>query len=144
MECKKIAFFCWESLYTDRVGGLASAATYLAHELSKRNEVHYFTRGDRDFTFGGVHYHGVRPSGSNVVDYCRNMSYLMVEKFKELDKPRFDVLHFMTGMLLRLSIFCRIVIQYSPTTRLNMEETETSMETGGSIRRSQEKNGMQV
>jgi glycosyltransferase involved in cell wall biosynthesis len=94
MEHKKIAFFCWESLYTDRVGGLANAATYLAQELAKKNEVHFFTRGDGDFIFGGVHYHTVRPQGLNVVDYCKNMSYQMVAQFKELDLPRFDVLHF--------------------------------------------------
>ena len=94
MEHKKIAFFCWESLYTDRVGGLANAATYLAQELAKKNEVHYFTRGDTDFTFGGVHYHTVRPEGFNVVDYCRNMSHQMVAKFHEADIPRFDILHF--------------------------------------------------
>jgi len=94
MEHKKIAFFCWESLYTDRVGGLASAATYLAQELAKRNEVHYFTRGDGDFIFGGVHYHGVRPSGQNVVEYCRTMSHQMADRFHEYDSPRFDILHF--------------------------------------------------
>jgi glycosyltransferase involved in cell wall biosynthesis len=94
MEHKKIAFFCWESLYTDRVGGLANAATYLAQELAKNNEVHFFTRGDGDFTFGGVHYHTVRPVGNNVVDYCRNMSYQMAAQFHELDLPPFDVLHF--------------------------------------------------
>jgi len=94
MEQKKIAFFCWESLYTDRVGGLANAATYLAQELAKKNEVHYFTRGDKDFTFSGVHYHTVRPHGCNIVDYCRNMSHQMVEKFHEQDRPGFDILHF--------------------------------------------------
>lgn len=94
MEHKKIAFFCWESLYTDRVGGLANAATYLAQELAKENEVHYFTRGDRDFTFGGVHYHTVRPTGSNIVEYCRSMSHQMVEKFRTADTPAFDILHF--------------------------------------------------
>lgn len=94
MEQKKIAFFCWESLYTDRVGGLANAATYLAQELARNNEVHYFTRGDGDFTFGNVYYHTVRPSGSNVVDYCNSMSHMMAERFHALDIPRFDILHF--------------------------------------------------
>jgi glycosyltransferase involved in cell wall biosynthesis len=94
MENKKIAFFCWESLYTDRVGGLATAATYLAQELAKKNEVHFFTRGVGDFTFAGVHYHTVRPYGPNIVDYCCNMSYLMVSRFQEFDSPRFDILHF--------------------------------------------------
>jgi len=94
MERKKIAYFCWESLYTDRVGGLANAATYLAQELAKKNEVHFFTRGDGDFTFGGVHYHTVRPYGNNIVEYCRNMSNMMVERFHALDVPRFDILHF--------------------------------------------------
>lgn len=94
MERKKIAFFCWESLYTDRVGGLANAATYLAQELAKKNEVHFFTRGDGDFTFGGVHYHTVRPYANNVVEYCRNMSHMMAERFRSFDIPRFDILHF--------------------------------------------------
>jgi len=94
MERKKIAYFCWESLYTDRVGGLANAATYLAQELAKKNEVHFFTRGDGDFTFGGVHYHTVRPYGNNVVEYCRNMSHMMAERFHSLDSPHFDLLHF--------------------------------------------------
>jgi hypothetical protein len=61
VERKKIAFFCWESMYSERVGGLANAATYVAQELAKRNDVHFFTMGDCDFTFNGVHYHGVRP-----------------------------------------------------------------------------------
>ncbi|NLL11759.1 MAG: glycosyltransferase family 1 protein, partial [Methanomicrobiales archaeon] len=81
MERKKIAFFCWESMYSDRVGGLANATTYLAQELAKNNEVHFFTRGDRDFSFNGVHYHTVRPDGGNIVEYCRNMSLAMVNRF---------------------------------------------------------------
>ncbi len=94
MERKRIAFFCWESLYTDRVGGLANATTYLAQELAKENEVHFFTRGLGDFTFHGVHYHTVRPEGGDVVEYCRNMSHQMVDRFHEFDQPGFDILHF--------------------------------------------------
>ncbi|NMB80165.1 MAG: glycosyltransferase family 4 protein, partial [Methanomicrobiales archaeon] len=46
MESYKVAFFCWESMYAERVGGLASAATNLAETLVKQNhEVHFFTRG---------------------------------------------------------------------------------------------------
>ncbi len=45
MESLKVAFFCWESMYAERVGGLASAATNLAETLAKNHEVHYFTRG---------------------------------------------------------------------------------------------------
>ena len=46
MESYKIAFFCWESMYAERVGGLASAATNLAETLVRQNhEVHFFTRG---------------------------------------------------------------------------------------------------
>ncbi len=94
MERKKIAFFCWESLYSERVGGLANAATYLAQELAKRNEVHFFTRGDGDFSFNGVHFHGVRPEGSNIIEYCRTMSHAMVDRFRKYDRPPFDILHF--------------------------------------------------
>lgn len=94
MERKKIAIFSWESLYTDRVGGLANATTYLAQELAKKHEVHFFTRGDGDFTFLGVHYHTVRPNGGNIIEYCNNMSHAMVSLFKEHDAPHFDILHF--------------------------------------------------
>lgn len=94
MEQKKIAFFCWESLYTERVGGLANAATYLAQELAKNNEVHLFTRGEGDFSWMGVHYHCVKPKGSNIIDYCKDMSQKMVKKFLLLDSPAFDLLHF--------------------------------------------------
>lgn len=94
MERKKIAFFCWESLYTERVGGLANAATNLAQALSKNNEVHFFTRGDGDFLCNGVYYHGVRPEGGNIVDYCRDMSIRMVNRFYAYDHPGFDLLHF--------------------------------------------------
>ncbi|PWR72386.1 glycosyltransferase family 4 protein [Methanospirillum stamsii] len=94
MERKKIAFFCWESMYSERVGGLANAATYLAQELARYNEVHFFTRGDGDYSFNGVHYHGVRPEGGNILEYCHNMSHQMVNRFREYDKVPFDILHF--------------------------------------------------
>ena len=45
MESLNVAFFCWESLYAERVGGLASAATRLAEALAKNHNVHFFTRG---------------------------------------------------------------------------------------------------
>lgn len=96
MERKKIAFFCWESLHTERVGGLAGAATSLAQELALHHEVHYFTRGGEDFTYAGVHYHPVQPSGSNIVEYCADMSNRMADRFHEEERgsDRFDILHF--------------------------------------------------
>lgn len=94
METKKIAFFSWESLYAERIGGLSNATTYLAQELAKTNEVHFFTRGTHDFTFLGVHYHTVNPQGNNIVEYCHNMSHDLVARFKEFDSPSFDILHF--------------------------------------------------
>ena len=78
---KKITIFSWESLYTDRVDGLANATTYLAHELAKKHEVNFFTRGDHDFSFLGVDYHAVRPNGGNIIEYCHNMSHWMVNRF---------------------------------------------------------------
>jgi len=57
--------------------------------------VHFFTRGrieEKDIK--GVHYHYCWPSANNIVDYCRNMSSLMVERFSQYDSPPFDVLHF--------------------------------------------------
>ncbi len=94
MESLKIAFFCWESLYTERVGGLARAATHLAEELAKEHEVHFFTRGIGDLEVNGVKYHCCTPHGLNIVDYCRDMSLKLVDRFRETDSPEFDVLHF--------------------------------------------------
>lgn len=94
MESLKIAFFCWESLYSERVGGLASAATHLAETLAKKHEVHFFTRGDHDREIKDVHYHCCQPEGRDIVEYSRSMSNKMRERFGEYDIPPFDVLHF--------------------------------------------------
>lgn len=90
----KIAIFCWENLYGDRVGGLSNASTYLAQALAKDHEVHFFTRGDEDFEMNGVYYHVFRPSGTNIIDYCANLSRGLVERFYQFDSPPFDVIHF--------------------------------------------------
>jgi glycosyltransferase involved in cell wall biosynthesis len=96
MESLKVGVFCWESLYAERVGGLASAATNLAETLAKDHEIHYFTRGWMpDQTINGVRYHYCQPQGSNTVQYCENMSNAMVEQFHQFDKnEKFDILHF--------------------------------------------------
>ncbi|MDN7013088.1 glycosyltransferase family 4 protein [Methanoculleus sp. FWC-SCC3] len=95
MENLKIAFFCWESLYAERVGGLANAATNLAETLAQNHEVHFFTRGEgRDAEINGVWYHYCRPSGENIVRYCSDMSRKMLDRFHEFDAPSFDLLHF--------------------------------------------------
>jgi glycosyltransferase involved in cell wall biosynthesis len=100
MERLKIAFFCWESLYSVRVGGLAMAATNLAESLVKeQHEVHFFTPGlknqKKNTEKNGVFYHRCYPSGSNIVEYCKDMSLQMVEDYlREEKKGKFDVLHF--------------------------------------------------
>lgn len=97
MESLNIAFFCWESMYAERVGGLANAATNIAETLVKQNhEVHYFTRGTiPDQEINGVHYHYCRPEGKNIVEYCDHMSHAMVDQFKYYDQQgEFDILHF--------------------------------------------------
>ncbi len=97
MESFRIAFFCWESMYAERVGGLANAATNLAETLIKQNhEVHFFTRGNiPDQTINGVCYHYCRPFGNNIVEYCNDMSMAMVEQFRKSEQEsRFDFLHF--------------------------------------------------
>jgi len=97
MESFKVAYFCWESMYGERVGGLANAATNLAETLVKQNhEVHYFTRGTiPDQTINGVQYHYCHPAGGNIVEYCDNMSKSMVEQFRNVDRfGKFDFLHF--------------------------------------------------
>ena len=95
MESLKIAFFCWESLYAERVGGLANAATNLAETLARRHEVHFFTRGTgSDTEINNVRYHYCRPQGEDIVRYCSDMSRGMISRFGEFDTPSFDVLHF--------------------------------------------------
>lgn len=94
MEPLKIAFFAWESVYTEKVGGLAPAATYLAEELAKTHEVHYFTRGREDFTKNGVHFHSLSPQESDILSHCREMSEEATERFLAYDDPPFDLLHF--------------------------------------------------
>ena len=96
MESLKIAFFCWESIYGERVGGLAPAATNLAETLAKDHEVHFFTRGCLpDQTINNVSYHYCQPQGANTVQYCEDMSNRMVENFSAADrKGKFDILHF--------------------------------------------------
>ena len=84
-------------MYTERVGGLARAATLLAETLVNQNhEVHFFTRGNiPDQTIKGVNYHYCQPSGKNIVEYCDSMSASMVDQFHLYDTPHhFDVLHF--------------------------------------------------
>ncbi len=95
MEHLKIAFFCWESLYAEKVGGLANAATNLAETLAQRHEVHFFTRGEgRDAEINGVRYHYCQPAGEDIVRYCSDMSRKMIDRFGEFDTPSFDLLHF--------------------------------------------------
>jgi len=97
MELLKVAFFCWESMYAERVGGLANAATNLAETLaSQGHEVHYFTRGwIPDQAIQNVQYHYCHPRGRNIIEYCDIMSNEMVSQFKEQDRNgRFDILHF--------------------------------------------------
>ena len=96
MESLNLAFFCWESMYAERVGGLASAATNLAETLAKQHDVHYYTRGSMpDQTINDVHYHYCQPHGSNTVQYCEEMSNQMVEQFHQSEREmKFDILHF--------------------------------------------------
>lgn len=96
MDPRRIAFFCWESLYGDRVGGLASAATHLSTTLAVTHDIHYFTRGTKDDqVINGVHYHFCSPQGPDIIAYCDSMSYLLKEQFliEDAKKP-FDILHF--------------------------------------------------
>ncbi|RXE56366.1 glycosyl transferase family 1 [Methanoculleus taiwanensis] len=95
MESLKIAFFCWESLHAERVGGLANAATNLAETLARTHEIHFFTRGRGDGEeINGVQYHYCQPTGNDIIDYCGRMSRDMVERFRGQDRTPFDVLHF--------------------------------------------------
>ena len=141
---EKKAIFSWESLYTDRVGGLANATTYLAQELAKKYDIHFFTREDKDFTFLGVHYHTVRPTGGNIIEYCNNMSHQMVSRLKEFDHPGFDILHFNDWHVIEALHLYRTGIPYSRIIQPNMGEMGTNMEIGGNIGRSQERSGMPV
>lgn len=91
----KVAVFCWESLYAERVGGLAPVATALAEKIAGDCEVHFFTRGPSgDQDIHGVHYHYCVPSGPDIVAYCRDMSAKLFERFRDYDSPPFDLIHF--------------------------------------------------
>ena len=142
MERLKIAIFCWENLYGDRVGGLSNAATYLAQSLAKNHEVHFFTRGDDDFEMNGVYYHVYRPHGNNVVEYCSDLSRGLVNRFYQCDDPGFDVLHFHDWHVTE----ALHLLQHRPTVfsfhSTGMEEMEMSMATGGNTTRSAARNGM--
>jgi glycogen(starch) synthase len=95
MQALKIAYFCWESLHSVRVGGLSPASTYLAEALGKTHEVHFFTRGEGpDRRIAGVSYHFCQPAGENILDLCHSMSMELLTKFHRLDSPPFDVIHF--------------------------------------------------
>ncbi len=94
MEKLKIAFFSWESVHTVRVGGLAPATTHLAEHLAEHHEVHFFTRGEGEFSWEGVHYHCCSPVGDDIVSYCSDMGRRLLSSFRENDSPRFDILHF--------------------------------------------------
>ena len=57
--------------------------------------MHFFTRGRiEEKEIKGVHYHYCWPTAGNIVDFCKNMSDMMVERFRQYDSPPFDVLHF--------------------------------------------------
>jgi glycosyltransferase involved in cell wall biosynthesis len=96
MESLNVAFFCWESMYAERVGGLACAATNLAETLAKNHNVHYYTRGSMpDQKINNVSYHYCEPHGGNTVQYCEDMSNQMVEQFHKSERTeKFDILHF--------------------------------------------------
>ena len=143
MESLKVGFFCWESMYAERVGGLACAATNLAETLAKNHEVHYFTGG-------GCR---IRPSitsrtitaGLRVVipcSTCEDMSNKMVDQFHQFDKQeKFDILHFHDWHPIPALHRLRTGIPSSRSIPRNMAEMVTSMVTGGSIRRSPARSG---
>lgn len=90
----RIAFFCWESVYSVKVGGLAPAATHLAERLARTHTVHFFTRGTgNDETIENVHYHYANPSGPHILAYCQDLSVQLLAKFQDLDDPPFDIIH---------------------------------------------------
>jgi len=63
--------------------------------LSGTHEVHFFTRGDGpDRTIGGVFYHFCQPEGEGILQYCRDMSRQILDKFRDADNPPFDIIHF--------------------------------------------------
>ncbi|MDI6718333.1 MAG: glycosyltransferase family 4 protein [Methanomicrobiales archaeon] len=99
MDRLRIAVFCWESLPSVKVGGLAVAATNLAENAARNHEVHYFTPAlegqEKEAVINGVYYHRCIPKGSNIVEYCRDMSLQMVDDFLSEERDgEFDVLHF--------------------------------------------------
>ena len=86
----------------------------------------------------GVHY--CVPTGKNIVDYCNAVSTTMVSQFKKFDSRINSIIFIsMTGMWSRPYITSRIAIRSSHIIPLIMDEMETRMGTGGSLRRPPEK-----
>jgi len=78
-----------------KVGGLSPASTHLAEQLARQHEVHFFTRGTGGGAdINGVHYHYCEPEGATIVEYCTTMCRTLLEVFRELDHPPFDIIHF--------------------------------------------------
>ena len=96
MESLNVAFFCWESLYAERVGGLASAATRLAETLAKDHTVHFFTRGwMKDQEINGVSYHYCPAAGKQYRAVLRGHEQPDGRPFRQYDQhEKFDILHF--------------------------------------------------
>jgi glycosyltransferase involved in cell wall biosynthesis len=101
METKRIGILSWESMYSVRTGGQAPAVTGLAEALAKKgHEVHFFTRRGEgqglDDTINGVNYHRCEfDPGRNILEYCRNMSYSMLDSISDIERVsgRFDIIH---------------------------------------------------
>lgn len=97
----RIGVFSWESLYSFRVGGLATAVTELCHTLEDRgHDVHLFTRmGDYQSDYDkidGLHVHRCSfPYTNNILEMAHNMCEAMVERFHYTEDMvgKFDVIH---------------------------------------------------
>lgn len=98
----RIALFAWESLYSIRVGGVASHVTELACALERKgHEVHVFTRlGNHDQPWyeriDGVYYHRCPfPSSGDFIEEINNMCRSFVENFFRTEDYAgpFDIVH---------------------------------------------------
>ena len=96
----RIGMFSWESLYSNKIGGVSLHVTYLAESLARKgHEVHVFTRMGNWSSYNeikGVHYQRCpHNDGGQITQQMDNMCDAMVDRFNTVENlfDKFDIIH---------------------------------------------------
>lgn len=96
----RIGMFSWESLYSNKIGGVSPHVTYLAESLARKgHEVHVFTRMGNWSSYNeikGVHYQRCpHNDGGQITQQMDNMCDAMVDRFNTVENlfDKFDIIH---------------------------------------------------